>query len=169
MHAAHERYNFNLIRNALVDRPITSQSLLVPETIKLSQEEAHNLLSRSANLEKLGFSLEPFGADTVLVRAVPSQFKGKSVVPFMREIGQIPAEEPGIGAENVFRERLDHIAARMACHASVRSGFVMAPEEIRALFASLDSTEFSAACPHGRPVIVSYTKGEVERWFGRDR
>lgn len=169
MHAAHERYNFNLIRNALVDRPISSQVLLVPETVKLSQEETHNLLSRKETLQRLGIAMEQFGPDTVLIRSIPTILKGKALVPLMKEIAQIPAEEPGIGAENVLREKMDHIAARMACHASVRSGFIMASEEIRALFASLDSTEFSAACPHGRPVIVSFTKGEVERWFGRDR
>ena len=64
---------------------------------------------------------------------------------------------------------MDHVAARLACHASVRSGEGLTRDEVYALFEALDSTEFSAACPHGRPVIVSFSADEVEQWFGRDR
>ena len=66
-------------------------------------------------------------------------------------------------------EKIDHVAARLACHASIRSGKEMTKQEVMALFAALDSTEFSAACPHGRPIAVSFLRGDVERWFGRDR
>ena len=64
---------------------------------------------------------------------------------------------------------IDHVAARIACHASVRSGDQLGRAEVEALFRALDTAEFSTACPHGRPVIVSFSASEIERWFGRDR
>ena len=68
-----------------------------------------------------------------------------------------------------FEERIDHIAARIACHASIRSGETMTREEAYALLHDLERSELSGACPHGRPVIVSFDRMTVEQWFGRDR
>jgi len=66
-------------------------------------------------------------------------------------------------------ERIDHMAARLACHASIRSGDLLSREQAYALFSQLDNTELSAACPHGRPVVAQFSKGVIESWFGRDR
>ncbi|MCI5064785.1 DNA mismatch repair protein MutL, partial [bacterium] len=61
----------------------------------------------------------------------------------------------------------EKVAARLACHASVRSGDLLQREEVYALFDALDEAEWSSACPHGRPVLIHFTVDEIEKFFGR--
>lgn len=166
MHAAHERYNFNLLRNKITTGAVQIQELLIPLTIELSEAGVANCLEHQAVLSQLGFRLESFGEGALLVRAAPTILPQSSIATVIRELSAI---EYGAGAEGVVKEEIDHLAARLACHASIRAGKQMTREEVLALFSALDSTEFSAACPHGRPVVVRFMRSEVERWFGRDR
>ncbi len=166
MHAAHERYNFNLIRNGFRTQKPHSQQLLVPQPITLMEEGVQNILDHASMLEQFGFEIEPFGSEQIVVRSVPALLLEKDNTTLLKEFAAFDYPE---AAEGRFHEAIDHIAARVACHASIRSGKRMKSEEVYALFEALDSTEFSAACPHGRPVVVSFSEFEVERWFGRDR
>lgn len=166
MHAAHERYNFNLIRNGYRKQKPHSQQLLVPQPISLMEEGVQNILDHTSMLEQFGFEIEPFGSEQVVIRSVPTLLLEKDFTTLIKEFAAFDYPE---AAEGRFHEAIDHIAARVACHASIRSGKRMKSEEVYALFEALDSTEFSAACPHGRPVVVSFSEFEVERWFGRDR
>lgn len=166
MHAAHERYNYNLIRNAISAKEVQSQRSLLPLTVEVGEEAVLELPSAQAVFESLGFEVEAFAKDAVIVRAVPALLVNKDISAIVRELMcnlEQGLETKGIGVQ------LDQIAARIACHASIRSGYDMKREEVYALFESLDRAEFSAACPHGRPVIISLRKDEIERWFGRDR
>ena len=61
----------------------------------------------------------------------------------------------------------EHIAARLACHASVRSGDSLTRDEVYALFSDMDKAESAGVCPHGRPVVKYFSKNEVEHFFGR--
>ena len=166
MHAAHERYNFNLIRNSFRQKNLSSQRLLIPEVLQLTEEGVESCLAEHEMLVKFGFELDRFGERELIIRAVPALLKSGVARDVVREVAAIVCDGAGQGR---VEERLDHIAARLACHASVRSGVLLSREEARALFEALDSTEFSTACPHGRPVVVSFGRPEVERWFGRDR
>lgn len=166
MHAAHERYNFNLIRNSFRQKSLSSQRLLIPEVLQLTEEGVESCLAEQEMLAKFGFEFDRFGDRELIIRAVPALLKSGVARDVMREVAAIFCDGTGQGR---IEERLDHISARLACHASVRSGDLLSREEARSLFAALDSTEFSAACPHGRPVVVSFSRPEVERWFGRDR
>ncbi|NDC39783.1 MAG: hypothetical protein EBZ48_17415, partial [Proteobacteria bacterium] len=166
MHAAHERYNFNLIRNSFRSRTLSVQQLLIPEVVALSEEGVARCLEEHETLSRFGFEFEQFGDREIILRGLPAIIKVGMAREVMREVAAIVCDGASSGR---VEERLDHIAARMACHASVRSGDTLSREEARALFAALDSTEFSAACPHGRPVIVHFPRAAVERWFGRDR
>ncbi len=166
MHAAHERYNFNLVRNRFRTREISSQQLLLPFSIELSPSLFANCVEHLEVFRRYGFEVEPFGESTIVVRSVPSCFKDGDLRHLILDVASVPLE--GV-ADGRLQEKIDHIAARIACHASIRSGRSMEPQEVYALFDALDTTEFSAACPHGRPVVVSFSRSEVEQWFGRDR
>lgn len=165
MHAAHERYNFNLIRNSYLKGGIAVQELLVPATIHLGKEGVANLSQNSDYLKRFGIEVEAYGPLSVVVRAVPPFLKGADLERVLREL----ATESFDGLPNSVQGAIDRISARLACHSSIRSGDKLGPEDVRALFQALDSTEFSAACPHGRPVVVSFNEAQIERWFGRDR
>jgi DNA mismatch repair protein MutL len=65
------------------------------------------------------------------------------------------------------KERLEHVAATMACHGSVRSGRLLKAEEMNALLRSIESTPNSAQCNHGRPTFIELSLKDIERLFGR--
>jgi len=164
MHAAHERYNYNLVRNAYKSKSASSQQLLAPLTIEASEEDVHKFAEFESLFSRFGFDVEVFGDSTLLVRAVPPVLNEKYINKLFEEVLSMEFSE---SAEEVLEQMVDAVAARIACHSSVRSGQKVNKEQVYSLFASLDRTEFSAACPHGRPVIVSFSRSEVERWFGR--
>ncbi|MGI6524068.1 MAG: DNA mismatch repair endonuclease MutL [Bdellovibrionota bacterium] len=165
MHAAHERCNYNKIRKAFTDRDVESQLMLIPQSVELTEVGLEQCLSRKEVLRQFGFEIERFGNTTLLIRAVPLMISGANLDILFKEIAALE-DEMGLGAID---RLIDHIAARIACHASLRSGDKVTREEVYALFADLDNEQFNSACPHGRPVITSFKKGEIERWFGRDR
>lgn len=166
MHAAHERYNYNLIRNAFEQRTLPVQRLLLPVVLPIGDRGVATVLENAELLNRVGFEFSALGGSEIEVRATPALIRSDRVVDFFKDVA---AGDPEAGAEGRYKEMLDHIAARLACHASIRSGKEMTREEVYSLFAAMDSSEFSAACPHGRPVIVSFRIDDIEAWFGRDR
>jgi DNA mismatch repair protein MutL len=167
MHAAHERYNYNVVRKALRERSSSAQRLLVPLEFTVSEQSAVHLEEHEPLLSSIGFELEVSPQGQVRVLQVPSLLVNRDVQNTLKQIGMVDPEEGGGAA--AYEYLVDQIAARIACHASIRSGKVMTSEEAYALFELMDSSECSAACPHGRPVVVSFSQADVEHWFGRDR
>jgi DNA mismatch repair protein MutL len=166
MHAAHERVNYNRIRQARFARAARVQKVLIPVVVPLGEEQVVRLMEDRDLLTELGFELEPHGHSSVSVTGVPDVVSHLNCASFVRELA---AEPLASGMRERFEERLDHMAARLACHASVRSGDLINRDEVYALFAQLDSAELAAACPHGRPVVAEFSREQVECWFGRDR
>ena len=165
MHAAHERCNYNKIRKNFENKCVESQLLLVPQTIELTEAGVEQCLSRKDMLENFGFEIERFGNNVLLIRAVPAILSNVNLTPIIKEIAALE-DEMDLG---IIDRTIDFIAARIACHASIRSGDKITKEEAYALFTELDQEDFNSACPHGRPVITSFTRSEIEKWFGRDR
>ncbi len=164
MHAAHERYNYNLIRNSFRNKVIAVQKLLLPIEIAIDDSERVAMQEHAFTLESFGFEIEQ--TSTALnVLSTPAFIAHSNIAAAIREVLATPLEASASGG---LERTLDGIAARLACHASIRSGDILAPLEIKALFQALDNSDFSAACPHGRPVIISFHQSQVERWFGRD-
>jgi DNA mismatch repair protein MutL len=166
MHAAHERCNYNRVRQQYRDRAVNAQQLLVPFVVELSEIGLANCLEQSEIFRAFGFEVDAFGDSALVVRSVPVLFGSGDIAALIKEVAALTSEDDATGR---FEERIDHIAARIACHASIRSGETMTREEAYALLADLDQAELSGACPHGRPVIVSFDRVTVEQWFGRDR
>lgn len=166
MHAAHERVNYNRIRQARADNRLTSQRLLIPETVRLTEEQVVRLMEQEHLLRELGFEISEISGETVAVQGVPGVVAHLDCVALLKECA---AEPLAAGWRERLEERIDHIAARIACHASVRSGDILNKHEAYALFSQLDEAELSGACPHGRPVVTQFSREMVERWFGRDR
>lgn len=167
MHAAHERYNYNVLRNGLARRDLPSQELLLSVSVDLHDGEAEAVAEASPLLQRYGFDVDLLGSSAAVVRSVPSILVGADVEAVLREVVSFAKDDRDSSAP--LQMRLDAIAARIACHASIRSGKKMEREEVYALLSALDSSEFGSACPHGRPIVVSFRLPEVEAWFGRDR
>jgi len=140
------------------------QVLLVPDTVELSRAEVSAVTEGYSVLERLGFEFEPFGPTTVLLRAVPAIFGRRQPSRLFAEVAADLADERVRGAD---QEALDRLCARMACHAVIRGPRPLSPEEARAFLAEMDSVDFGAYCPHGRPVFFEIPFVEIERRFGK--
>lgn len=166
MHAAHERVNYNKIRRARAERALVTQKLLIPERITLTEEQVVTLIEQEHALRELAFEISQASPTIIEVVGVPGVVSHLHCAALLKEF----AAEPVVaGWRERLDERIDHMAARIACHASVRSGDILSRHEAYALFAQLDEAELSGACPHGRPVVTQFSRDAVERWFGRDR
>jgi DNA mismatch repair protein MutL len=174
MHAAHERINYNKIRAALRGRPLVTQQLLLPEPIKVGSLGVRRLLEHQSVLDSLGIELEPFGPEEVIVRAIPPFLKPNQLQLALNDIINYSSfdDDRDVSSDAVLaivEKEIDRLAARMACHASIRGGDEISREQAVALLESLDDEVLSGACPHGRPIVVSFKESEIEKWFGRDR
>ena len=165
-HAAHERVNYNRIMAQLGAERLPSQRLLVPQTLSLTAREAATAMAHGQDLARFGFELEPFGGDTFVLKAVPvlvaeGQSDPEAVV---RELlDQI--QDPSVQADP--ESLYSGMTATVACHASVRSGRSMSPDEVDALLDDMETPGPWDHCPHGRPVIVRLSESDLRKWFHR--
>jgi DNA mismatch repair protein MutL len=145
MHAAHERVNYNRIRKARSERELTTQKLLLPETVRLTAEQVVHLTEQLDVLAALGFEIQQVSDDAVEVHGVPGAVSHLNCTALLKECA---AEPLSIDWRERLEERIDHMAARVACHASVRSGDLLTKQEAYALCEQLDETDLAGACPH---------------------
>jgi DNA mismatch repair protein MutL len=118
----------------------------------------------AAELGEMGLELERFGATSMLVRAVPAVL-GKTDVAGL--LSDLAAEIAELGGALSLRDKLDHVAATIACHGSVRAGRVLSVAEMNALLREMEVTPRSGQCNHGRPTWVKLGHSEIEKLFGR--
>ncbi len=163
-HAAHERVAFERLKAQFAAQGVESQGLLFPDPVELSFREAAAAKEHLAELERCGFVLEDFGGNTWLLKGVPRLLAGAD---YRRTLRNIIEELLTLGKNRVFTNIVEEVLTRIACHSVVRGSHPLTFEEIRALFAQMDATDFSSNCPHGRPVSHRLTLAEVERLFRR--
>ncbi|WP_428645870.1 DNA mismatch repair endonuclease MutL [Roseibium sp.] len=163
-HAAHERLVYERLKEALAKKDVARQMLLIPEIVELPEEDAARLAERAEDLEKVGLSLEAFGPGAIAVRETPAILGDMNIQGMVRDLADELAEWDT--AEGL-KEKLDHVAATMACHGSVRAGRRMRPEEMDALLRDMEATPLSGQCNHGRPTWVELKLGDIEKLFGR--
>ncbi len=163
-HAAHERIVYERLKAALAGRAIPRQMLLIPEVVELPADDVARLLSRAEELQSVGLAIEAFGPGAVAVTETPAMLGEIDAAALIRDIADDLAEWD---ASTRLSERLDHVAATMACYGSVRSGRKLKPEEMDALLREMEATPQSGQCNHGRPTYVELKLADVERLFGR--
>ncbi|MDB5524219.1 MAG: mutL [Rhizobium sp.] len=163
-HAAHERLVFEDMRKALATKAIPSQALLIPEIADLPEEDCDRLMEHAESLKSLGLHYERFGPGAILIRETPSMLGEIDAAALVREL----ADEIGEWDTSVtLHSRLEHVAATMACHGSVRSGRRLGVEEMNALLRQMEATPGSGQCNHGRPTYIKLKLADIERLFGR--
>jgi len=163
-HAAHERVGFERLRAQWRQGGIERQSLLFPPVLEFGHLEQRRLQENLEKLGSLGFELEPFGGNAFVLKAVPQLLSGNDAEQLVRDVA---AELAALGSSSLIEEALDKVLILMACHQMVRANQALTEAQIRALLKDLDSIDFSAQCPHGRPVMHRLTLAEVEKFFHR--
>jgi DNA mismatch repair protein MutL len=169
-HAAHERVTFERLRQSHRQRQVVRQRLLFPIPIEID-EQAMAVVREGAALEalgQLGFEVEDFGPQTLLLRAVPDLLKKVDPKPLLLDvIAGLASDEQGDEQGNDAQASFDKVFATMACHGALRAGDVVSREQALALLVQLDAVDLRSHCPHGRPVLLRMPMGEIEQRLGR--
>ncbi len=163
-HAAHERLVLERMRAAREGGTIARQPLLMPEVVELDETDCDRIEAAAEELGGLGLEVERFGPTSVLVRATPAALGKPDVHGLLQDLA---AELAELGSAFSLQEKLDHVAATIACHGSVRAGRVLSVAEMNALLREMEVTPRSGQCNHGRPTWVKLGHAEMEKLFGR--
>lgn len=154
-HAAHERIIFDRIRSG---GSVMSQSLLLPVTWSPGAETVEIIERNRSTLERLGFEAEPYGQDSVIIRAVPADTDGSETAlleELVESLRSGHADSP-----------MDELYHSIACKAAIKAGWNTGREELEALAEKVVSGQVRY-CPHGRPVSVVLSRRELDKFFKR--
>jgi DNA mismatch repair protein MutL len=163
-HVAHERVLFERITERLTNGRLESQRLLEPILIELPPSGRQALVSRAADLERLGFEVEEFGGDTLRISAFPALLTREECAAALRALSE---DLEGLDRGTRVEEAIKRIAATMACHAAVKANYPLTHEKMLHILDELRRTAYSTICPHGRPVMLRLSRREVEKNFQR--
>ncbi len=163
-HALHERVLYEQLKQRVLSGRLESQRLLVPRAVELSPAEAAALLANAELLDELGFEIEEFGTNTVLLRRYPTILQKANLEEVLRDVADRLA---GGGPAPTRQDLLDELLHSMACKAAIKAGQRLSDEEIRQLLAQRHLVENSHHCPHGRPTALLLSQAELDRQFGR--
>ncbi len=163
-HAAHERILYERLRSSRKAGSVPVQRLLVPETIELRYRECAVIEQMLPDLKALGLEIEPFGGNTVVVKAVPDVLADVEIRPLIVEIAETAdaiGYSPGLDAI------IDKCTILMACHGAIRAHQSLTTKEMQAILAQLDRCENPFNCPHGRPTTIRWHLKSLEKQFKR--
>jgi DNA mismatch repair protein MutL len=163
-HVAHERVLFERVMERLSGGRLESQQLLLPMVMDLTPSAQQALVNRSAELDRLGFEVEPFGAATIKVTAVPALLK---IEDCSKALLALAEDLEGLDRGAQVQDALQRIAATTACHAAVKANYPLTYEKMAHILDELKATSYSTICPHGRPVMLRLTRREIEKNFDR--
>ena len=158
-HAAHERINFEKLKKGL---EIQSQLLLTPVSVTLMAEEFDAIISNTKTLLNVGFTVEDFGGNTVIVRSVPSILEGEDITSLISEI----AETLRITGEPL-PKKIDDILHSISCKSAIKAGNITSKEELLSLAKKVLTSKSLMYCPHGRPIAFELKRSQIEKQFGR--
>lgn len=160
-HAAHERYIYNSIKHLKKDE--NRQLLLVPQAITLPRDEYFALTENPQALDTLGVLAEDFGEGTLLVREIPMLLDGFDLPLLLGET----AKKLLANKNDATPEMLDELLYSVSCRAAVMAGKRSAMPELKRLADMVMCEGGVRSCPHGRPVLITLSKYDIEKMFGR--
>ena len=160
-HAAHERILFEKLKAN--QEKISAQSLLTPIPVRLSPSAAGELLENRKTLDELGFEIEEFGENTLLLRQIPMDLSPEDAADALETLASDLLSGRREHADTV-RDELLHT---VACKAAIKAGWKNDEAELLAVAKAVMSREDLKYCPHGRPICVTLSKKQLEKQFKR--
>lgn len=163
-HALHERILFEQIKRRIQSGPLETQPLLIPEPVELTAEQAARTLEHRDALAELGLGVEDFGGGTILLTSYPALLGRRSPQTILRAVvDHLLSKERAPSREVLFND----LMSLMACHAAVRAGDRLTPEQMAALVEQRQLADDTHHCPHGRPTALLFSRHDLERQFRR--
>jgi DNA mismatch repair protein MutL len=167
-HVAHERVLFEKILRERTVENVQRQRLLMPLLVELKPWQMVVFAQIAEELERNGFEAEPFGPQTIAVKAAPVGLEGAELERMLTEVidqSSQPSDENQSNQDlNSMRRR---IAASIACHSAIKVNTPLDPKRMEWLLLELAKTEHPTSCPHGRPIALLYSWKEIQRAFHR--
>ena len=160
-HAAHERILFEKLKAN--QESISSQILLSPQPLRLQADDRAILLENRELLSSLGFEVEEFGTDTLLIRQIPMDISQDDAAATLEAM----AADLAMGRREKATTVRDEILHTVACKAAIKAGWITEKKELTALVETVMSREELKYCPHGRPICISLSKKQLEKQFKR--
>ena len=161
-HAAHERLNYDKLKQRLETMTNISQSLVLPVIINVNNQEDNFLQENQQVFEQIGFKIEEYGKCCYRVFEIPFVLAGKDINEYFQDVFK--------NLNTFVNKPLDFIKddlCQKACKSSVKAGNKLSNEEIKILIDSFATNKSTLLCPHGRPIIVKLTRTDIEKWFKR--
>lgn len=163
-HAAHERLVLERLRAAREGDAVPAQRLLIGQVVEMEETACDRVEAAADDLALLGLEVERFGPAALLVRATPAVLGQPDSAALVRDVADdLAAHDDAL----TLSDRIDHVAATMACHGSVRAGRLLSVAEMNALLREMEATPRSGQCNHGRPTWIKLAHGDLEKLFGR--
>jgi len=167
-HVAHERILFEkILRDRQVEK-VMRQRLLMPMLVELKPAQMVVFASIAEELERNGFEVEPFGPQTLAVKAAPVGLEGAALERMLAEVIEQSSADSDEPTQNQDLTALrTRIAASIACHSAIKVNTPLDPARIEWLLLELANTSHPTSCPHGRPIALLYSWKEIQRAFHR--
>jgi DNA mismatch repair protein MutL len=167
-HVAHERILFEkILRDRRVEK-VLRQRLLMPLLVELKASQMVTFACIAEELERNGFEVEPFGPQTLAVKAAPVGLEGAELERMLAEVIEQSSADSGEPAQNHDLTALrTRIAASIACHSAIKVNTPLDPVRMEWLLLELAKTSHPTSCPHGRPIALLYSWKEIQRAFHR--
>ena len=161
-HAAHERINYEKFKKIYSQKVLSSVNLLVPVKVDVPYVVLDDFLANLSILKGCGFDIEHFGQNTFVVRSAPAfvdyEMVGEVILGFIESLEE---------RKSNVSDFLDESIRQIACKASIKAGNRINENEVKALLSELENTPNNLTCPHGRPIIVSFSRNDLAKLFKR--
>lgn len=162
-HAAHERLKYEELKRELEKREVTSQMLLVPVVVDVSASEMAAYSENAQNFADMGFELEEFGGNALLLRATPETLSEDGLRSLVIELINQFAEN----RQEIISDKMQRALYTIACKAAVKANHKFDNKQLENLLKEVFSLQNINTCPHGRPIVVTMSKKELEKEFKR--
>ncbi len=162
-HAAHERLLFEKLKTSIQNQKVVSQLMLPPYVLEVTNDEFIYITENINIFHSAGFEVEPFGGKSFLIRGRPLALKEVNIGELFRELLDLYNNRKGQG-KYILRE--DDIV-KLACKKAVKANDKLSPNELKQLMRDIEDKKIPLTCPHGRPILISISKYELEKRFKR--
>lgn len=162
-HAAHERLKYEELKRDIASKQPMSQLLIEPVIVNVTGGEMTAYRENKEMFDQMGFEIEEFGDDAIIIRSAPGDAEMGEIEPLILELLSQSEELKG----ELITEKYERLLYTIACKSAVKANMAMSKTEMETLVRNVLRLKNINTCPHGRPIIVTMSKKEIEKEFKR--